>query len=85
MNPITRRKFFAGAGAITALAALPTAAVGDNAQDRNGQQVTLRTHLFACRFLLAKDSRTLASFTCPVDSSWQMRITVTRLSVPNSR
>jgi hypothetical protein len=31
MNSITRRKFFAGAGALTALAALPTSSVGDSA------------------------------------------------------
>jgi len=31
MNPMTRRKFFAGAGAITALAALPTPTAGESA------------------------------------------------------
>ena len=31
MNSISRRKFFAGAGAITALAALPTPSAGDSA------------------------------------------------------
>ena len=84
MSPITRRSFFARAGAIPALAGFPDLAAEDNTQEPEWPTGEVENGAFRLSLSSLEALDILAWSTYPADWFWRMQTTVTRSSVRSS-